>query len=73
MRWRGRERSDNVEDRRGISPKAAIGGGGLGVMLIAVIAMFMGADRGDRGPTSRAGAWRRSSPTPATASAGSRR
>lgn len=44
MRWRGREQSQNVEDRRGVSPGMAIGGGSLGVLIIGLIAMFMGAD-----------------------------
>lgn len=45
MRWRGRERSENVEDRRGVRPVGkALGGGGLGVLLITVVAMFLGAD-----------------------------
>ena len=43
MRWKGRSRSQNVEDRRG--PRAlVVGGGGLGLLLIAAIAMFLGAD-----------------------------
>ncbi len=46
MRWRGREQSENVEDRRRVSPGMAVGGGGLGVLLIALIAMFFGADGG---------------------------
>lgn len=46
MRWRGRERSENVEDRRRMSPVAAVGGGGIGVIIIALIAMFLGADGG---------------------------
>lgn len=44
MRWRGREQSENVEDRRGMSPRAALGGGGIGALLIALVAMFLGAD-----------------------------
>lgn len=44
MRWKGREQSQNVEDRRGISPGAAVGGGGLLVLVIAGIAMLLGAD-----------------------------
>ncbi len=44
MRWRGREQSQNVEDRRGMSPGMVMGGGGIGVLLIALIAMFLGAD-----------------------------
>ena len=44
MRWRGRERSDNVEDRRGMSPKMAMGGGGgLMVVAIVIIMKLMGA------------------------------
>lgn len=46
MRWRGRERSQNVEDRRGRGPSKGVmlGGGGIGALLIAVVAMFLGAD-----------------------------
>ncbi len=42
MRWKGRERSQNVEDRRGISPAAAIGGGGIGVLVIILIGALFG-------------------------------
>jgi uncharacterized protein len=43
MRWRGQRESTNVEDRRGISfgRPAAIGGGGIVVVLIA---MLLGVD-----------------------------
>ena len=45
MRWRGRERSENVEDRRGARPqRLALGGGGLGLLLVALLAVFLGAD-----------------------------
>lgn len=43
MRWKGREQSENVEDRRGISPGTAVGGGGLVTLIVVVIAMFLGA------------------------------
>lgn len=44
MRWKGREESTNVEDRRRSgAPQMAAGGGGL-LLLIAVIAIFLGAD-----------------------------
>lgn len=43
MRWRGGRRSQNVEDRRGMTPRRAAGGG-LGVLVIAVVAMLFGAD-----------------------------
>jgi len=47
MRWRGERQSDNVEDRRGmsISRGAKVGGiGGLGLLAILVVSMFMGVD-----------------------------
>jgi predicted metalloprotease len=43
MDWEGGRRSDNVEDRRGISV-GGVAGGGIGVVVIAVIAMFLGVD-----------------------------
>lgn len=43
MRWQEGRRSDNVEDRRGISPGVAIGGG-IGTLIIVLIATFLGAD-----------------------------
>jgi hypothetical protein len=44
MRWQGRERSQNVEDRRGSRPMRVAGGGSLLVIVIAVVAMLLGAD-----------------------------
>lgn len=47
MRWRDQRQSDNIEDRRGMSiPRGAkIGGvGGLGLIAIVVIGMFLGID-----------------------------
>jgi predicted metalloprotease len=43
MRWRGERQSDNVEDRRGMSGGKIIGGG-LGGIVLLVIALLMGAD-----------------------------
>lgn len=43
MDWEGGRRSENVEDRRGISV-GGVAGGGIGVVVIAVIAMFLGVD-----------------------------
>ncbi len=44
MRWRGRRQSENIEDRRGsAAPRLAVGGG-LGVLIIAVIAVLLGGD-----------------------------
>jgi len=45
MQWEGREESSNVEDRRGMSPKMAIGGG-MG-LIVAIVAFFLGVDPGN--------------------------
>jgi predicted metalloprotease len=44
MRWQGRERSQNVEDRRFSRPMRVAGGGSLIVLVIAMVAMLLGAD-----------------------------
>jgi len=44
MLWRGRRESDNVEDRRGVSGGGLAIGGGLGGVVILLIAMFLGVD-----------------------------
>ena len=49
MKWEGGRESDNVEDRRddgggGGGMGRGIAGGGIGVVLIAVVAMFLGVD-----------------------------
>jgi uncharacterized protein len=43
MRWQGERESENVEDRRGAGPGIAIGGG-LGGILILILALVFGAD-----------------------------
>lgn len=43
MRWRGGRESDNVEDRRGM-PGGMVVGGGLGTLVIILIAIFLGID-----------------------------
>lgn len=43
MRWKGREQSDQVEDRRGRSA-APLVGGGIGTIIVALIAVALGAD-----------------------------
>ncbi len=44
MKWQGREQSENIEDRRGISGKQiAAGGGGLAIILL-IIGLLMGGD-----------------------------
>jgi uncharacterized protein len=44
MRWQEERRSDNVEDRRGIRPAGIAVGGGIGTLIIVLIALFLGAD-----------------------------
>jgi predicted metalloprotease len=44
MRWRGERQSDNIEDRRGISRGGMAIGGGLGGIVILIIALLFGAD-----------------------------
>lgn len=44
MRWKKSRRSDNIEDRRGARVVKRAGGGGLGIIVIALIAMFFGVD-----------------------------
>jgi predicted metalloprotease len=46
MRWKDQRRSENVEDRRGMSgPQIAIGGG-IGTLVILVLVLLMGGDPG---------------------------
>ncbi len=44
MRWRGERQSENVEDRRGVSRGGMAIGGGLGGIIVLVIALLLGAD-----------------------------
>lgn len=44
MRWREQRKSTNVEDRRGVGRGVAVGGGGLGVLLLAAIVCLLGGD-----------------------------
>jgi predicted metalloprotease len=41
MKWQGGRRGGNIEDRRGLSPGAAVGGGGIGIILLALIGYFV--------------------------------
>jgi len=38
MRWRGRRQSENIEDRRGISTGGVAIGGGIGGVIILILA-----------------------------------
>ena len=44
MRWRGERQSTNIEDRRGLSGGKIAVGGGLGTIVIMIIALLFGAD-----------------------------
>lgn len=44
MRWKGRERSDNVEDRRGARPGGLAIGGGLGGIVLLLAFVLLGGD-----------------------------
>ena len=44
MRWKDLRRSDNVEDERRIPPAGVAIGGGVGTLVIVLIALFLGAD-----------------------------
>lgn len=43
MKWQRARRSTNVQDRRGISARGAVGGG-IGTIVIVLVAMFLGVD-----------------------------
>lgn len=44
MRWEGGRRSDNVEDRRRIHVSRRMAGGGLGTILLVLVALYFGID-----------------------------
>jgi len=44
MRWKGRRRSTNIEDRRGKGGTPKLLGGGIGTIAILLIAMYFGVD-----------------------------
>lgn len=45
MRWERRRRSENVEDRRGMHvSRRGLAGGGIGAILLALVAMYFGVD-----------------------------
>jgi len=44
MKWRDRRQSENVEDRRGLTPGRVVVGGGLGGLVVLILALILGAD-----------------------------
>ncbi|HEX5816113.1 MAG TPA: neutral zinc metallopeptidase [Methylomirabilota bacterium] len=46
MRWAGGRRSRNIEDRRGMGVPLGVVGGGLGTVVVLLLALFFGLDPG---------------------------
>lgn len=44
MRWKEGRRSDNVEDRRGARVSRGVAGGGIGALLLVLVALYFGVD-----------------------------
>jgi predicted metalloprotease len=44
MKWKGREGSGNIEDRRGMSTGRMVAGGGIGTVIILLVVMLLGGD-----------------------------
>jgi len=44
MRWEDEERSGNVEDRRGMPVSRGIVGGGIGTVILVLVALYFGID-----------------------------
>jgi predicted metalloprotease len=44
MKWQGGRRSSNIEDRRGMRPRGGLVGGGIGTIIIIIIALYFGVD-----------------------------
>lgn len=44
MRWRGGRRSTNIEDRRGQRAAPKVLGGGIGTIVVILVAMYFGVD-----------------------------
>jgi hypothetical protein len=44
MRWQMGRRSDNVEDRRGMGVPMGVAGGGIGTIILVIVALFFGFD-----------------------------
>src|SRR5919201_372829 len=44
MEWKGRRESENIEDRRTMTPGRVAAGGGVGVLLLVLLTYFLGGD-----------------------------
>ena len=68
MQWRGRRTSENVEDRRGVSPAMVGGGSLLGTLVLVGIAMLFGVDPREilqSAPSASVGPGQQGGPPPA--------
>jgi predicted metalloprotease len=46
LRWKGRKQSSQVEDRRGARTGPKLAGGGVGLLLLVGVGLFLGVDAG---------------------------
>lgn len=67
MRWQMGRRSDNVEDRRGSGMGLPIVGGGIGSVVVLLLALFFGFDPSSILPTDPSGAPPAQTQTPSAA------
>jgi predicted metalloprotease len=44
VRWSKGRRSDNIEDRRGMRVSRGMVGGGVGTLIMVLVALYLGAD-----------------------------
>ena len=44
MRWKDQDQSDNVEDRRGMHVSRGMMGGGIGTVILVLVALYFGID-----------------------------
>jgi predicted metalloprotease len=44
MRWKDGRRSENVEDRRGVRVSRGVVGGGIGTIILVLVALYFGVD-----------------------------
>lgn len=44
MRWEKERKSSNIEDRRGLRVSRGVKGGGIGILLLALVGMYFGID-----------------------------
>jgi len=67
MRWESGRRSENVEDRRGFHVSRGVAGGGIGTIVLVLVALYFGVDPSvflnvDQTPVPGAGTSTRSTP-----------